>query len=207
MIRRSAAPSPWPSLAALALAARRRGGRRSALRSDAALECFGRRIGSASLALHHPGGRPPRPALQLRSRPGPRNARTTSSACHEPYAPVRDVRFELPPGLIGDPNVLGAAQQCTALAAQTAEDCRTEVSASGCPNGSQIGIATLYIAGAAAGVYAEPIYMMRPPGGDVVARLGIIAAGLPPSTSTPRCARRATTASTAKSSTPPPQCS
>jgi hypothetical protein len=96
---------------------------------------------------------------------------------HEPYAPVRDVRFELPPGLIGDPGVLGTAQQCTALElAQTAEELQDRnVSESGCPNGSQIGIATIYIAGAAAGVYAEPIYMMQPPGGEVIARLGIIA--------------------------------
>jgi len=100
---------------------------------------------------------------------------------HEPYAPVRDVRFELPPGLIGDPGVLGDAQQCTALElAQTAEELQDRnVSESGCPNGSQIGIATVYIAGAAAGVYAEPIYMMQPPGGEVLARLGIIALASP----------------------------
>jgi hypothetical protein len=94
---------------------------------------------------------------------------------HEPYALIRDVRFELPPGLIGNPGVLGDAQQCTALElAETARELLDRnVTSSGCPNGSQIGIATIYLADF--GQYDEPIYMMQPPGGEVVARLGIIA--------------------------------
>src|SRR5262245_43557310 len=36
------------------------------------------------------------------------------------YATPRDIRFELPPGLIGDPNVLGGPQQCEAQELLTA---------------------------------------------------------------------------------------
>lgn len=93
---------------------------------------------------------------------------TDKKGLHEPYAPVRDVRFDAPPGLIGDPSVLGAPQQCTAL----------ELIAEDCPNGSQIGIADVDVWGPY-GHVKEPVYMMQPPGGDVVARVGLIAAFIP----------------------------
>ena len=48
----------------------------------------------------------------------------------------------------------------------------------------------------------EPLYMMAPPGGDVLARVGFSPASSErPSTPTPPCARRATTGSASKSST------
>jgi len=84
------------------------------------------------------------------------------------YAPTRNVRVELPPGLIGDPGVLGVPQQCTA----------EELNHEECPNASQIGIAEIF-GYELNSTFLEPIYMMRPPGGDVVARLGFIAGIVP----------------------------
>jgi len=87
------------------------------------------------------------------------------------YVPTRNVRVELPPGLVGDPNLLGASQQCTA--AELADR------ALGCPNGSQIGILEVGAYKLGGTVLREPIYMMRPPGGDIVARVGFVAAIAP----------------------------
>ena len=87
---------------------------------------------------------------------------------HDAYASTRNVRFDLPPGLIGNPNVLGVPQQCTA------QELITYNSGGGCPNGSQIGRVTLSAYGLASR-FTEPVYMMEPPGGDLVARVGFIA--------------------------------
>jgi hypothetical protein len=84
------------------------------------------------------------------------------------YAATRSLRFELPPGLIGNPNVLGVPQQCTA-----AELFSFEEPGGGCPNGSQVGNTDVAIDDK--GSFREPVYMMMPPGGDAVARLGTIA--------------------------------
>jgi hypothetical protein len=86
------------------------------------------------------------------------------------YAATRNVRIELPAGLIGDPNALGAPQQCTV------EELVTSVVAAdgGCPNGSQVGLSKVSAYGLFS-TFTEPVYMMAPPGGGVVARLGFIA--------------------------------
>jgi len=81
-----------------------------------------------------------------------------------PFSPTRNVRFELPPGLIGDPNVLGFPQQCSAQELVAGQEC---------PNGSQVGVTTVSVYGLGT-LAAEPVYMMQPPD-DVVARLGLIA--------------------------------
>lgn len=87
------------------------------------------------------------------------------------FSPVRNIRFNLPPGLIGDPNVLGTPQQCTT---------QELVGSFGCPNASQVGISTLAVYQPNANFkLPEPVYMMQPPGGDVVARLGLVAAVYP----------------------------
>jgi hypothetical protein len=85
------------------------------------------------------------------------------------YAAVRNIRFNLPPGLVGDPNAIGAVQQCSAqqLVSYTEPG-------GGCPNGSQIGV-TDVAAYELTQKFHEPVYMMQPPGGDVVARVGTIA--------------------------------
>jgi hypothetical protein len=96
---------------------------------------------------------------------------SNSFGLRDGFATPRDIRFELPPGLIGDPNVIGASQQCKA---QELINFVTE----GCPNGSQIGLSVVY-AYELTTSYTEPVYMMQPPGGDVVARLGTIAGVFP----------------------------
>ena len=93
----------------------------------------------------------------------------TPFGLRSPYAPAREVRVDLPPGLIGDPNVLGASQQCTAA----------ELAGLACPNGSQIGRARVFAEGIKITVLL-PIYMMRPPGGEKVARMGIAVPGSGP---------------------------
>jgi len=87
------------------------------------------------------------------------------------YAATRDIRIELPPGLIGDPNVLGRPQQCT-----VEELLSFGAPGGGCPNGSQIGISEISAYNPNfTRAFTEPLYMMAPPGGEVVARLGSIA--------------------------------
>jgi hypothetical protein len=90
---------------------------------------------------------------------------------HESYAPSRNIRFNSPPGLIGNPNVLGVPQQCGE------EELVTAITTGGCPNGSQVGVSLIATYGV--GSFPEPVYMMAPPGGDVVARLGTVAGTLP----------------------------
>jgi hypothetical protein len=85
------------------------------------------------------------------------------------YATTRNLRFNAPPGLIGDPNVLGAPQQCAV--AELVGDLL-------CPNGSQIGITTIS-AYQLNSKFREPLFMMQPPGGDVIARLGTVAGAFP----------------------------
>jgi hypothetical protein len=88
------------------------------------------------------------------------------------FAATRNVRIELPPGLSGNPNVLGLSQQCPV------EGLVTWASGGGCPNGSQVGLTDIAVYGQNQ-VFVEPVYMMTPPGGDVVARLGFVAGIFP----------------------------
>jgi hypothetical protein len=89
------------------------------------------------------------------------------------YASTRNVRVDLPPGFIGNPNVLGVPQQCTV---QELNSFNTPDN--GCPEGSQVGLTRIYAYGLSQ-TFLEPVYMMVPPGGDVVARLGFIAGIFP----------------------------
>src|SRR5262249_3319097 len=91
---------------------------------------------------------------------------------HNSYAATRDLRFDVPPGFIGDPNALGTSQQCTA------EQLISSSEGEGCPNGSQIGISR-FIAYELGAELREPGAMIQPPGGDVVARAGLIAGVFP----------------------------
>jgi hypothetical protein len=88
---------------------------------------------------------------------------------HNSYAAVRNIRFEVPPGLIGDPNVIGSVQQCSAQQLVSYAE-----PGGGCPNGSQIGVSSIN-AYELLQEFHEPVYMMKPPGGDVAARVGLIA--------------------------------
>jgi hypothetical protein len=89
---------------------------------------------------------------------------------HEPYAFFRDLRIETPPGFLGDPNALGTPQQCTM---------QELVGEQECPNGSQIGRSTVFLYKPLDYPVVEPLYMMTPPGGDAVARIGFLAGGTP----------------------------
>jgi hypothetical protein len=89
---------------------------------------------------------------------------------HDSYAVTRNIRIDLPPGLIGDPNAIGTVQQrCS-----TQQLISWNEAGGGCPNGSQIGVSDIAAYELALKLH-EPVYMMQPPGGDVVARVGLIA--------------------------------
>jgi hypothetical protein len=82
---------------------------------------------------------------------------------HDGFAPTRNVRTDVPPGLIGNPNVLGVPQQCRIA----------ELTQGECPNGSQIGLARINMYELNR-IFIEPLYMMAPPGGEVLARVGFV---------------------------------
>jgi len=130
-------------------------------------ECFGLESVEASLSTTQAGAHPDLTfSFEVKQDPeSPPNV----FGLHESFAPVRNVSFDLPPGLIGDPNVLGKGQLCTVAELISG---RTTSEGAGCPNGSQIGTAfvSLYSLPVA---FNTPVYMMQPPGGDVVARAGL----------------------------------
>jgi hypothetical protein len=126
--------------------------------------CFGVESVSASLSTTQAGAHPDLTfSVDVKKDP---ESETNAAGLKDPYAATRDLRFELPPGLVGDPNVLAGPQQCT-----IAEFFSWEELGGGCPNGSQIGISKIALN---EGGFTEPIYMMAPPGADVVARVGVI---------------------------------
>jgi hypothetical protein len=88
-----------------------------------------------------------------------------------PYARARDIKIELPPGVIGNPQ---AIPRCTP------EQLGSEPENSACPFDSQVGMTRVRVIQPVAGTFNEPIYNMTPPQGtDIVARLGFIAVGWP----------------------------
>lgn len=90
---------------------------------------------------------------------------------NSPYAKARDIKIQLPPGMIGNPQ---AIPHCTIE--QLGEDLET----SACPFDSQVGTTQVRTVQPVTGVFKEPVYNMLPPKGtDIVARLGFIAVGWP----------------------------
>jgi len=88
-----------------------------------------------------------------------------------PYALTRDIEVDMPPGLVGNPQ---AVPMCTVAQLGNLPN------ESECPLDSQIGITELTLGGTIRGTFTEPIYNMEPPrSGDIVARLGLFAAGWP----------------------------
>jgi hypothetical protein len=133
--------------------------------------CFGIESVEASLSTNQAGAHPDLTlAAGIKQDPA---SEPNVFGLHNSYAATRNIRFQLPPGLIGDPNVLGRSQQC-----QVAELLTFNDPGGGCPNGSQIGTGTIR-AYSLEQEFHEPVYMMTPPGGDVVARLGTIAGVFP----------------------------
>lgn len=89
---------------------------------------------------------------------------------NDPKGLTRDVFVSLPPGVIGNPQ---GFPRCTL--AQFGE----HPSESNCPQDAQVGVAELTLGGLINGTLTMPIYNMQPPGGDVVARLGLFAGPYP----------------------------
>ncbi|MGN6816506.1 MAG: hypothetical protein ACTHK3_10550, partial [Solirubrobacterales bacterium] len=96
---------------------------------------------------------------------------TLSEEGGKPFAKTRDLKFALPPGVIGNPQ---GVPRCTATQLGNAPE------ESECPVDSQVGVTEVTVGGSSiSGTFTEPIYNMEPPGGDVVARFGFIAALYP----------------------------
>jgi hypothetical protein len=134
-------------------------------------ECFGIASVAASLSTNEAGAHPDL-TLDVAAKTDPSSPENVFGL-HDAYAVTRNIRFNLPPGLIGDPNAIGAVQQCSAQQLVSFNE-----EGGGCPNGSQIGVSriTAYDLNAK---FLEPVFMMKPPGGDVVARIGIIGGTFP----------------------------
>lgn len=130
-------------------------------------DCFGIESVKASLSTTQAGAHPDL-GLDVAVKQNP-NSPANVFGLHAPYGPTRDIRFDVPPGLIGDPNAIGPTQQCSVEQLTSFNQ-----PGGGCPNASQIGVSnvTAYDLGQE---FREPVYMMQPPGGDVVARVGTIA--------------------------------
>jgi hypothetical protein len=137
-----------------------------ATNATGAPEDFGLEAVEASLSTTQAGAHPDFTfAFEVKQDP---STSENAFGLKDSYAATRNIRFELPPGLVGDPNVLGLPQQCTA------QGLATWGSGGGCPNGSQVGVTKIF-AYELLRTFTEPVYMMVPPGGDVVARLGFVA--------------------------------
>jgi hypothetical protein len=134
-------------------------------------ECFGIESVKASLSTAQAGAHPDF-GLDVGVKQNPQSP-INVFGLHDSYGPTRDIRFDVPPGLIGDPNAIGATQQCSVQQLASSTE-----GGGGCPNASQIGISNI-TAYDLLQEFREPVYMMQPPGGDVVARVGTIAGVFP----------------------------
>ena len=160
MIRRSAALLTLATLAALALAPGA-GATAPSCEKDFASECFAIEGVSASLSSYEAGAHPDL-TISFATPEDPEGP-LDEKGLHDSFAPIRKVRIDAPPGLVGDPNTLGIAQQCTSVELTLAE----------CPNGSQIGIVKTVIFGTGFATLNEPLYMMVPAeGSGAIARIG-----------------------------------
>jgi hypothetical protein len=134
-------------------------------------KCFGLESAEASLTSTQAGAHPDLSfSFEIATDP---ESKPNVFALHDSYSATRNVRIELPPGLIGNPNVLGLPQQCT-----VSELLSFNEPGGGCPNGSQVGLTTVYGYELNTTI-TEPIFMMQPPGGEVAARIGFIAGIFP----------------------------
>jgi hypothetical protein len=134
-------------------------------------ECFGIESVAASLSTTQAGAHPD-VGLDVAIKQNPKSP-TNVFGLHDSFAATRDIRFDLPPGLVGDPNAIGSTQQCSVEQLVTFKE-----AGGGCPNASQIGVSDVYAYELTA-KFHEPVYMMEPPGGNVVARVGTIAGVFP----------------------------
>jgi hypothetical protein len=143
----------------------------AAAECEPAVSCFGLESVSAGLSTAQAGGHPDL-TLGFSVKQNPESSPNVFGL-HQTYAPVRDIRIETPPGLVGEPNIFGVPQQCTVQ-----ELDNFGVPGGGCPNGSQVGVSRIALYGLTQ-EFLEPVYMMTAPGGDAVARLGLVAGFYP----------------------------
>lgn len=174
MIRRTALLAAAPVLAAFFLVSPGLAVGAENCEAEPRPACFGIESVAASLSSSQKGvlpnqaGAHPDFSLDVAIEEDP-SSPTNVFGLHNSYAATRNIRFDLPPGLVGDPNAIGAVQQCSAQQLVGFDE-----PGGGCPNGSQVGV-SLITAYDLLAQFHEPVYMMKPPGGDVVARLGTIA--------------------------------
>jgi hypothetical protein len=89
---------------------------------------------------------------------------------NKPFGLTRDVTVTLPPGLIGNPQNYPV---CTFLQlGETPQESK-------CPQDAQVGVSEITLGGEINGTLTEPVYNMPTPGGDIVARFGLMAGGWP----------------------------
>jgi len=90
-------------------------------------------------------------------------------------AATRDTIFELPPGLLANPT---AVPVCS-IAQFISTDVNSNSNATGCPQGSQVGVTEIEIFNKGGSVrFTEPVYNLEPRSGEP-ARLGFIATSYP----------------------------
>src|SRR3954470_22630838 len=135
MIRRRAVLIATGAL--IALAAPAGAGAAESCEIEPRSACFGIASGSASLSTTQAGAHPDL-TLDIAVKRDPLSV-LNAAGLRDAYAPTRNLRLEIPPGVIGDPNVLGASQQCTVV-----ELINFEKPGGGCPNASQVGITDVY---------------------------------------------------------------
>jgi hypothetical protein len=152
-------------LAALVLAAPA-GAEAENCETDPRPECYGIASVGVGLSTTQAGAHPDF-TLDIEAKQNPKSPENVFKL-HDSYAASRDGRFNIPPGLIGDPNSIGPTQLCSAQQLVS-----YNVPGGGCPNASQIGVSNI-TAYELKQEFHEPVYMMQPPGGDIVARAGII---------------------------------
>jgi len=154
------------ALAALAIAAPAHGAEAGECELVPRYQCFGVESTDISLSTLQAGAHPD-VSFDFDIKRDPETAPNVFGI-KDGFASTRNVRFDFPPGLIGNPNIFGTPQQCKV----------EELLAFSCPNGSQVGVTTIYAYQLHA-TFVEPVYMMEPPGGDVVGRLGFVAGVYP----------------------------
>jgi hypothetical protein len=130
---------------------------------------FGFSSASAELTTHEAGAHPDFTTILVTKTD---SASATVNGEHFPYAALRDVAVELPPGLIGN---LNAVDQCS-----NSEFVLSKTGEGRCPFSSQVGISEVRLLGSTPGVYAKsPIFKLETTDEDNVARFGFMVLTVP----------------------------
>lgn len=139
-----------------------------AARVEAAFSDYGLQSVSATTSTTQAGAHPD-VTIDFNLKTDPASEPDTNGN-RQPYARLRSVKVDLPPGLVGNPN---AVPKCT-----VEQFASFNTGGEGCPQDTQVGITRIrqykfFIA------LTEPIYNLETPGDETVARLGFYSATLP----------------------------